>query len=309
MKILKINSLLAMLLFSFFMFTACEDSTDPDDPQEGTPLPAAITNLQGAGISDTEIKVTWTASADANETWFKDYVVTVVKDGTTDTVSQTNVTTTSYTFNGAVKGTVYAISIIGRNTSDSINPNNIKTFKWATAVPFTKDDTQSEIKIYGPNSQYGSGLELYNLQNEAPAIWKVANITKWNLAFSKEGTKIGSAKASGYANASTVATDALITSLENWDGNTLSDGPYQTTSFESKTFSTQLIDLASNPTATAATKGVCFYAKVGNNYAKIVVVKNGNSFVWGSGNDVYFKLLVSYQTASGVPYAKIFAGK
>ncbi len=307
MKFLKINSLLAMLVLSFFMFTACEDDPNPIEP-EGTPLPAKVKNLNGAGISATEIKINW-GKADADSSWFKDYIITVKEGETvvkTDTIAKT---LTTYTFNAATIEKVYAISVLGRNTNDSSNAANTATFTWATSKQYDKNYNESNITVYAnTSSTYGSGLELSSTSEDGyPKTWKLDNYTKWNLAFAKTGIKIGSASEAGYAGSGTPA-DAFITPLETWDGNALNDGPFQTSSLESKSWSKKLIDLENDPIATNATKGVCFYARVGEgasaHYAKVIVLKEGGKFVQGSAPDTYLHLKVSYQTAAGVPYAK-----
>ncbi|MPM94065.1 hypothetical protein SDC9_141208 [bioreactor metagenome] len=75
------------------------------------------------------------------------------------------------------------------------------------------------------------------------------------------------------------------------------------------TFSKKTIDLAKSTNS----KGVVFFARTGSgataNYAKVVIIKKGNSFLQGTGDNVYVQVYISYQTAAGVPYAIIFAGK
>lgn len=80
-------------------------------------------------------------------------------------------------------------------------------------------------------------------------------------------------------------------------------------------FSKKTIDLVSDPRAKNAKNGIILFARIGSgstaHYAKIVILKKGGSFIQGgtTGNDQFIQVLVSYQTAAGVPYAKIIANK
>ena len=88
------------------------------------------------------------------------------------------------------------------------------------------------------------------------------------------------------------------------------------TTLASYSFGENHFNLLTDPTATGNTKGVTFFARTGTNtnnyhYAKIVVLKNapGGGYLHDNtptGN-TYVEVLVSYQTAAGVPYAKYFA--
>jgi len=73
-------------------------------------------------------------------------------------------------------------------------------------------------------------------------------------------------------------------------------------------FQNTTIDL--NLAANNRTKGLVFFARGTldgkQHYAKIVVLKKSGSYLQDADSgDPYVELLVSFQTADGVPYAKI----
>lgn len=305
MNLKKLSSILAVLLLSFFVFTSCDDTNNPLIPDEN--LPTKITGLAAGCVNETTIFLMWDEHINNSEPWFKDLLLTVKAEGAdsaTEYVLPKNAT--EFSFNTATEGVVYTFTIVGRNTDDEYSKANIATIQWGTAAQFKKNDNDADIKVYGSNSDFGSGLELYNAAGEAPKVWRVVSQENWNLGLTTTGSKVlfGSASALGYVNVKTPA-DAEITDLFDVDidvlGNVVFEDSPATFSYSKKT-----IDLLNNEIAKKATKGVCFFARTldKKHYAKIIILKKGGKFLQGSGDDQYVQLYISYQRESNVPFAK-----
>ncbi|MGI6370568.1 MAG: fibronectin type III domain-containing protein [Ignavibacteria bacterium] len=305
MNLRKLYSILAVIVLTLFVFTSCDPIEDDPITPSGTEIPIKANDLMGGCVNETTLVFTWTHSQ-KDSTWFKDYIVTIKEEGAdlfavTDTISKSM---TQYTFNEAKEGVVYEFTIAGRNIDNKVGAK--ATFKWATASQFKKNDTESDIRVYGSASAYGSGLELFNTAGGAPKIWKIANEANWNLGlFARDGKVLfGSASALGYTQVKNPA-DAEITGLMNVDlenlGNLVVD-----TSLDKFAYSKKSIDLVNDPIAKKAEKGVIFFARTldKKHYAKVLVLKKAGNFLQGSGDNVFVQVYISYQKAENVPYAK-----
>jgi hypothetical protein len=309
MSIKKLMSILAMLTISILCFTACEDTDDPVDPGPDVTKnpPAAVTNMYAGAISETAIQVQWDAVTAVSGVTVLNYRLIVTGGSVNDTIVRP-IDSLYYTLNNCVLGTEYTFTVCAVSTDNLSGAT--KSIKWATSKHFTLNENDSPIYVYGSNTtDYGSGLQLYG-PNDAPRIRKVANAAdaaECNLGLYTKDSKVifGSASALGY-NAAFPAS-AIITDPIDFDTDNLSN-PLLGNSLANMSFSSKTIDLK---TAGASnSKGIVFFAKVGTNYAKIVILKKGGAFLQNAGTiNEYVQVLVSYQTAAGVPYAKIFAGK
>lgn len=308
MNLKKICSYLAMLAFSVFMLTACGDDEEDPPLTPENPTPKPVTELYAGSTSETSIRVEWTHSTSVDSTWFGNYRM-IVEDMTTSKLDSTVIVKgqSYYDRTNAVNGTTYKFTI--EAVSDSGKVSTPASISWATSKFFEKNDNSADIKVYGSKSQFGSGLELYGDGN-APTIHKVANGSKWNLGLYTTGgvIKFGSASALGYTTVTNPA-DAEITAIQSSIDTNKLESTLLNGDLTGFTFSKQALDLTSAP-ATSKEHGITFFVKVGNNYARVIVLKKNGSYLQDAGsNDEYVQVLVSYQTKSGVPYAKIFAGK
>ena len=307
MNLKKLHGILAVLLLSLFVFTACEETEDgPLNPSTSN-YPTAVTGLAAGCADENTIIFAWDEHNQNAESWFKDFLITIRAEGSIDSTTVVLAkTATEYKFENAVEGTIYNFSIVGRNDDNEYRTSSIATIQWATASQFKKNDNNADIKVYGSSSDFGSGLQLYNEDGEAPKVWKIASQANWNLGLSTKNNqvKFGSASALGYSNLTTCA-DAEITSLFNVDVDKLGD-----VVFEEKpatfTYSKKTIDLLNDPIAVKATKGVMFFVRTldKKHYAKILILKKNGSFLQGSGDDQYVQVYVSYQKVENVPFAK-----
>lgn len=305
MKLQKIYSLLAILIASLFVFTACDDTgTDPVDVV-GTPVPTKVTNLMAGCVDASSIVITWDEHAQKDSTWFKDFEITVSKEGgSVPEKYEVGKGLSQFVFKGAKEGVIYTFTIAGRNTGDTLGP--VATIKWATAGQYTKTMNETNIMLYVSTSSKGSGLQFYNEAGEGPKVVTVANQKDWNLGLYTTGNvlRLGSASALGYATVTSPA-DAEITNLIEVDTDDLGSIVFSK-SFDEYAFSKKKVDLNDDPIAKNATKGVCFLARTldKKHYVKVVVLKKNGSFLQGSGENAGVQMYISYQRESGVPYAK-----
>jgi len=310
MKIKKSSSFLAALVISalMFTFTACED-----DPTPVGEIPAPVTGLAAGQISDNMLQIQWTHSADKNESWFKQYEVTITNSANSGSQTEIVAKGSNYlNYTVPTANATYTFKVVAVNTDDQASTS--ASISWALAKHFTKTENDTPIDVYCKESvNYGSGLQLYG-PNSAPRIRRVANGTDWNLAVgSKNNLIIGSAvavaSAASYNLTGTPSDNFLVTAPMNWSTNTLDDAMEQ--SLDKLNYSNTSINLTSG-IAQSASEGIVFFAKgnASNNYARIVVLKTGGSYVQNaSSTDPYVRVLISYQTRAGVPYAKTGSGK
>jgi hypothetical protein len=319
MNLKKFSSYLAMIAISLLMFTACgEDDTDgPVIVDPLNPTPAPVTRLFAGTTDETTIYLQWTHSASFDSTWFGKYIV-IAKNMTTQAIDTNDVpasnsvetqNTIYFEYDDATNGTIYDFTILA--VSDSGVTSTPETISWATSKFFETNDNGAEIKIYGSDSDFGSGLQLYG-DGLAPTIWKVADQAKWNLGLTTAGgvIKFGSASMLGYSTVTSPADAAISQIMETTDVETL-DQLILNGDISGENFEKRVIDLtASN--VTSKQNSITFFVRTGTagnyNYARVMILKSNGSFLQDAGEDNEFvQVYVSYQTATGVPYAKIFA--
>ena len=325
MKIKKINGFLAMLAISALMFTltACEE--EPGDPIDN-PTPDPVTDLKGGQLNDTTLTIQWAHSPDQAQPWFVRYKVTITNDAnsTVDTLSLPKTENScNYVLNTSARGIKYNFAVVA--VSDSGMASTPRTFSWALSRHFERNSNGDRYRVYvKASSDFGSGIQLYNPTTQLPEGGLLSNQgARWNLGLhtstvSNAIDEIRFGSASELPNnqpantpfPSVTPTDpAYITpvmedsdNLYNMRNNDLTQG---------LDFGLRTIDLKG--IANNHTQGAVFYARVGSgssvHYAKVIVLKNGAGWLRGTFPNQYIELMISYQTAAGVPYAKIFAGK
>jgi len=320
MTIKNIRGWIAMFtvaLLTVFVFTACEEKPEPvgpdPEPPVENPIPRAVDSLKAGATSETSIKIQWKHSPDRDSVWFKEYHVEIAPPPPAlpwvDTIPK-NINTVDFTgLNNATRYnfTVYAVS-------DSAKVSTGRSIEWAASKFFTTVNGTS-IKVYGHASSFGSGLRFYGFEGATePSIHNVANGANWNLGLHTNAAgdiRFGSASVVGPMynswGSSTTPLDAYITDVMYDDaalGGLMLDKDLSTLTFTKKA-----IDLKTTTNA----QGAVFFARVGSgataNYAKVIVRKSGGNFLQGTAPNQFIEVVISYQTAAGVPYAKIFAGE
>jgi len=320
MKIKNIRGWSAMLtvaLLTVFIFTACAEKEDPFVPP---PPPKEITvdavgTIYAGQTGHNQITIQWDKPKSADSSWFAGYEVVLTTPGAggiSDTfpipknqnwfdATELNVATT-YNFRVTALGnSVLEEGKIIRSTQSA-------PVAWSLATLYT-----TPLRVYTRNTSGTTGGSGFQISTDPPRDRTVQQVASWEIALGSNDTLIiGSAlsvRDSIYKNATGAIThNALITAPLDFDTKVLTDMVRDTDlAHSSLVYSNKIINLQTDPIATAAKDGIVFYAKVNNHYARIIVLKNGNAgngFLHSSGNTHYVELLVSYQTRQNIPFAK-----
>ncbi|MEU0106887.1 glycoside hydrolase family 18 chitinase [Streptomyces sp. NPDC006251] len=148
-------------------------SCDGGTTEPGDSAPAAPGTPTASGITDTSVKLTWSAATD--DKGVKNY--DVLRDG----AKVATVTTTSYTDTGLTKGTDYSYSVQARDTADQTGPVSgavrVRTTGGTTEPP----PTGGKIKLgyFTEWGVYGRNYHVKNLVTSGTA----SKITHINYAF------------------------------------------------------------------------------------------------------------------------------
>lgn len=292
MKFLKFKAfILALAAFSFFLVSCSDDDSTTNTPVDNE-APAAPGNLMATSINDSTVALKWDKSTSDTSAKFVGYIVYV--DGTkhdsvnATTLNVSKLSTEVHTFLVKAKFSNGQESVVGA------------TIKWSTATRFVENINSEDIKIYETASSYGSGLNFFDEEGKAPKTVTVGSYSDWNLGLYTKNDKliIGSPRSLDYSasdegGVTEIANPVLVSSL---------DQAYDSQGMDSKTYSERTIDLSQY------TNSFVLYVRVKKdghyNYAKILVEKDSNGFLAGSGSDRYVKLQISYQKVVDRPYAK-----
>lgn len=294
------------LVAVMFAFNACEEDTvGPADPE-----PSNVTELKANSADDNTVHLMWTAPSDLDATLFQDYTVTYYPKGTGATNAPEMTTT-----DAGIPFAVTALDmdkeytfVITTNYTDGQSSTGA-SITWAPAMRFEKVSAEP-IKVYIHTSSFGSGLTLYDDLFEEPAVATVANIVDWHLGLDTKTSgeiNFGSASSTTYTGAVNAGSSAMVTKALI-SANGLSD-VFDSQGLDGKSFALQTVALA-GAIPDAGKEGFVMYAKTGDgataHYAKIFIKYNttDNSVLFGTGDDKYIELTISYQKNAGFPYAK-----
>ncbi|MEU0454294.1 glycoside hydrolase family 18 chitinase [Streptomyces sp. NPDC006129] len=148
-------------------------SCDGGTTEPGDSAPSAPGTPTASGITDTSVKLTWSAATD--DKGVKNY--DVLRDG----AKVATVTTTSYTDTGLTKGTDYSYSVQARDTADQTGPVSgavrVRTTGGTTEPPPTGD--KIKLGYFTEWGVYGRNYHVKNLVTSGTA----SKITHINYAF------------------------------------------------------------------------------------------------------------------------------
>ncbi|MEG8277989.1 glycoside hydrolase family 18 chitinase [Streptomyces sp. AHA2] len=147
---------------------SCDGSTG----EPGDSAPSAPGTPTASGITDTSVKLTWSAATD--DKGVKNY--DVLRDG----AKVATVTTTSYTDTGLTKGTDYSYSIQARDTADQTGPVS-GAVRVRTTGGTTEPPPGDKVKLgyFTEWGVYGRNYHVKNLVTSGTA----SKITHINYAF------------------------------------------------------------------------------------------------------------------------------
>ncbi|MFF7094750.1 glycosyl hydrolase family 18 protein [Streptomyces rubradiris] len=147
---------------------SCDGSTQPGDA-----APSAPGTPTASSVTDTSVKLDWSAATD--DKGIKNY--DVLRDGK----KVATVTTTSYTDSGLTAGTDYSYSVQARDTADQTGPVSGAVKVHTTGGGTTPPPTGDKVKM-GYFTEWGIYGRNYNVKNLVTS-GSAAKITHINYAF------------------------------------------------------------------------------------------------------------------------------
>ncbi len=301
-KLAMIFALVAVVI----TFTACEEDTT--EPTVEEPKPNPVTNFQATSVNDSTIALKWVASTSENDELFDGYYLNV--ENTIGTIySETKVNPLGENeylkIPGLIDATEYTFSIYAKFTNDSVS--SIATVKWATADRFELNFDEDPIRVYEAVSSFGSGLDLYNEDDEAPATFTVDNAALWDLGINTSGDKLifGSAAKLGF---SSVTSDNINAVTEIAVGmpyicDNLND-VFDSEALNTKQFAEDVIDLSPFSSSFVIVARRLDPNTQKYNYAKILIKNVNGQYLQGEAPNRYVEFEISYQKEQDLPYAK-----
>ncbi|ROL56002.1 fibronectin type III domain-containing protein [Bacteroidetes/Chlorobi group bacterium Naka2016] len=295
---------LASFLLAFWVFTACDETTNTTEPN---PTVAGPDSMKATSLNETTVRLRWKLSPDESKTYFKDYVLYISPGAFAPRIIPKGTNTIDVT--GLSDGTVYTFELRARNVDDKESVGSAK-IQWSPAYRFTKNINDEAIRVYETASQFGSGLQLYDPNSGKPRTLKVASGEFWNLGVYTKG------EASLYT-ANYIASNNLynfptspsyITEISEdiFLTNTL-DNVFDSQALNARNFSTNYyIDLADPDYKNGIVIIVRTKAPGATdwNYAKVLIKPGPNGLLQGTPDNRYIECEISYQKKTGVPYAK-----
>lgn len=279
----------------------------------GNPIPTAPTGLKATSINSTTVHITYTSSQDEGKSIFAGYELIVSEDGGAPLAPKTiakNVNPIEVT--GLVEGTIYTFELRAVYNAAAKNAVSVNaaSLTWSPASRFDLTGNDTEIKVFGTDSKdFGSGLNLFSLENNGPTIFKISGSENWQLClYTRNNTlEFGSAIAqtkytynAGAPKIAQIGTTEFLTDDLN--------STFLGEALNSIAFTNKVVNLKDAKYADQ-NKGVVFIVRVDDgagayNYAKVLVVKKNGNFLQGTGDEVYVQCKISYQKVQGVPYAR-----
>lgn len=321
MKISKILSLLALATLASLIMISCSEDDDTVDPT--TEKPAAPKNLRATSIDDSKVRLTWDASTDEDNTLFQSYSLMIESSDASESFASVNINKENkpYTVDGLTEGNIYTFKLISKYSDGEVSEDTAMV-KWSPATRFMQNPYDAPIKVYSTDSDFGSGLDLFDFGLKGATSLTIGNSKDWDLGlYTSDGTiTFGSAIELPYSFGNNTPAVTNISSnmfLVNVPANPdytkyspLND-VFDSEALDSKgTFSSQTIDLSKSDLIGKNLVIVVRKFEPGftdYNYAKVAVLWNkaDNSFLWSEGSETFLWVHVSYQQVPDVPYASV----
>lgn len=258
-------------------------------------------NLRATSISSTSIKIKWDLSVSESEIGFQGYTIEI-SPGTFVPINTPKGQDT-YTIEGLTEGNIYTINLFSK--FGEVESKTSATVLWSPATRFIVTGNDAPIRLYETDSDFGSGLDLYESVSMAPKILKVASGIDWNMALDTRTSGqviVASPTMVDYNYGSTPGVTQI--SDNYFEANSLDD-VFDSQALNTGTFAERSIDLESLNTTTGVV--LVLRTKEGANteftYAKVLIKKTGGNWLQGETGNRYIECVVSYQMTAGVPYA------
>ncbi len=315
MKLLRTFSLFAFIAILALPFASCSEESIIDPPAADKPNPP--TELMATSMNDSTVILKWTVSTSSHDSL--KYILTV-SENSTEVVTLTieDAGTTTATVNNLTEGTEYTFELIAEFDGGEQSGKAVVT--WSPASRFNLSDNDIEIKLWSFQSNFGSGLDLFNGDPDnpdpdfdGPEVLVIGSKDRWDIGMSDKGQGLSIGSASkidvGPPNTPTHVTEV---SSKYFEENSLDDvfGSVALDDAATHAYSENTFDLLD--ASLDKTKNFIFIARTqvagqtGLNYAKIMVKRGADGeFLQTDDGDQYIELVISYQRKAGVPYAGV----
>lgn len=297
------------LLFALLALVAvsCNTNEDPVDPS-GT-KPNMPTSLKAQSLSSTSVGLKWDAPAGGVTPTGYTIYHNIVGSSAKTAIEVTGASSTNQVVSGLAPGTMYEFTVQAVN--GSVVGDATAALTWAPAY------RSGVIRMYSSRSTNGSGLIVFD-GNPRSATVSLGGL--WDLAYDDQDDparpKIASPGfAKGYVDQATGRFSNGQLSKITYLGRQYTDVNDLNDIFETEDLNDDRLsadkEAAFDLSSVGGTKGMAFVfanknATVSPNtftYGKVLVMRNGGNIIQGSGDDKYIEVVVSYQTATDVPYA------
>ncbi len=309
MRLLKIFGLFAFIAILALPFTSCSEDALVNSTTADRPNPP--TNLMATSKNDSTVILKWTYSTSDSDTLR--YILTVNNSSLAPIEISSLVNT--YTVQGLEEGKEYDFELIAEfDGGEQSFPAKVT---WSPASRFNLSDNDVEIRLYGFQSSFGSGLDLFNGDPnnpdpdfDGPEVLVTGSKDRWDIGMNDKngGLSIGSAS---MIDVGTIVPDhATEVSSESFQENSLDDVFGSQALNDVGTYTEKVFDLLD--AELDKSKNFIFIARTDvagqlePNYAKVMVKRGpGGDFLQGTAPNQYIELVISYQRKAGVPYAEV----
>lgn len=319
MKFTKITALLLAMLMAGLFMTSCEEEDDPVNPVVETPDPA--TNFRALSFDATTIHLNWDASPSETNALFNGYTLSITSSDANETFSDVTIpsgTATPFPVAGLVEGNIYTFELVTEYSNGE--SSTAATVVWSPATRLETDPFDGPIRLFSSDSQFGSGLDLWDAGQDGALSKTVSNGGDWDLGFYTQGGVVIFGSASELQYNFTEQPDETHISSEISGimapasppaGYSPLNAIFNNGSLADKgTYAARTIDLTESQ---YQGNDLVFYVRkfepgqTDYNYARVALLWSAadNSFVWTDGGESFLTVHVSYQKVADVPYAGV----
>jgi hypothetical protein len=268
---------------------------------------AGVPYLGAFSMSETQVGLVWTPSPDegSSEVLNPAYTIDVRDNLGTSLQTLTAVKGfTTATVSSLTEGTIYTF-VVTVNVAATAESDDSAVVVWSPAKRRdTEGGTAAPIQVFETASvSFPSGLDIFSATIDGPQTLSLTGTSNSLIDFFVYTDPGSDDLIIRSAHLSTVIPTPRTTffSTEIDDSDDLNFD--RTASPDVATYSTSAVTISG--AASGATTGKIIWGKTQeDNYFRILVMRNNASLVFGASPDRFLTLVVSYQSVSGVPFAK-----
>jgi len=303
------NALFYLILASIIPLTFVLSGCPADETMMVVPPTdiAGVTYFGAFSASETSIGLVWTPSPDENSSEVLNPAYTVKVNNATGTQIQTVTAVkgqTTATITNLTEGAIYTF-VISMNVASTAVTDDSSIVQWSPAKRRdTEGGTTAPIQVFETaSSSFPSGLDLYSSTIDGPQTLSLLGSSNSLIDLfvytdmASQDLIIRSAHLSGVI--PTPRTTFFSTEVDNSDDLDFD----RSAPPDASTYSTSAVTI-SGATSGATTGKIIWGRTQENNYFRLLVMRNNTSLVFGSSPDRFLTVRVSYQSVSGVPFAK-----